>query len=479
MKRKRNFFEKSSFLLRVYRLAVNLDGGGGKAMAIADMLVLACITIAFFLSLMIFVLIKYICLIKKYKPIKNAEKERKMIIKDANECKNKIENKIRELQNSYILKKKIYDELESKILKFEYKIENIEICLDDTDFLYDDSEEYKNQIARIRDSQRMLVSAKGAITCATEWHVNGSIRQGRKMINESIRLTLRAFNTECDKIISGVNWRNYAVCQNKIMLSFKFYNNYNESQNIKITTEYLNLKIEELRLTFEQQEKRQQEKEKQRAIREQIRDEERLERDRLAAEKEQEKYQRLLDKAKEEATKANGNVLNKLQSEIDRLSELLKEAQVKSQRAISMAQQTKSGYVYVISNMGSFGQDVFKIGMTRRLDPYDRVRELGDASVPFEFDVHAMIACDDAPALENKLHYKFEKYKINLINNRREFFRIPIGVVEKELKKEISDVYFTKEIQAEQYNKSEILRKKLLLENNHEQSILNQFPDSI
>lgn len=263
------------------------------------------------------------------------------------------------------------------------------------------------------------------------------------------------------------------------MLSFKFYNNYNESQNIKITTEYLNLKIEELRLTFEQQEKRQQEKEKQRAIREQIRDEERLERDRLAAEKEQEKYQRLLDKAKEEATKANGNVLNKLQSEIDRLSELLKEAQVKSQRAISMAQQTKSGYVYVISNMGSFGQDVFKIGMTRRLDPYDRVRELGDASVPFEFDVHAMIACDDAPALENKLHYKFEKYKINLINNRREFFRIPIGVVEKELKKEISDVYFTKEIQAEQYNKSEILRKKLLLENNHEQSILNQFPDSI
>lgn len=144
------------------------------------MLVLACITIAFFLSLMIFVLIKYICLIKKYKPIKNAEKERKMIIKDANECKNKIENKIRELQNSYILKKKIYDELESKILKFEYKIENIEICLDDTDFLYDDSEEYKNQIARIRDSQRMLVSAKGAITCATEWHVNGSIRQGRK-----------------------------------------------------------------------------------------------------------------------------------------------------------------------------------------------------------------------------------------------------------------------------------------------------------
>lgn len=448
-------------------------------MAIVDMLVLASIAVVSILSVLIFLLIKYISLIKKFKPIDSAEKESKRIIENANECKNKIENQIKELQESYLLKKKIYDDLENKISKFEYKIENIEICLDDNDFLYDDSEEYKKQISRIRESQRLLVAAKEAITCSTEWHVNGSVREGRKMINESIKLTLRGFNTECDKIISGVNWRNYAACQDKIMMSFKFYNNYNESQNIKISREYLNLKIEELRLTFEQQEKRQQEKEKQRAIREQIRDEERLERDRIAAEKEQDKYQRLLDKAREEVTRATGDELNKLQSEVVRLSELLKEAQEKSQRAISMAQQTKAGYVYVISNMGSFGQDVFKIGMTRRLDPYDRVRELGDASVPFEFDVHAMIACDDAPALENKLHSKFEKYKVNLINNRREFFRIPIDIVENELKNEISDVYFIKEVKSEQYNRSEMLRKKLMLEDNYKNNVSNKFPDSI
>ena len=255
-------------------------------MAIDDMLVLASIAVVSILSVMIFLLIKYISLIKRFKPICSAEKESKRIIENANECKNKIENQIKELQESYLLKKKIYDDLENKISKFEYKIENIEICLDDNDFLYDDSEEYKKQISRIRESQRLLVAEKEAITCTTEWHVNGSVREGRKMINESIKLTLRGFNTECDKIISGVNWRNYAACQDKIIMSFKFYNNYNESQNIKISREYLNLKIEELRLTFEQQEKRQQEKEKQRAIREQIRDEERLERDRLAAEKE-------------------------------------------------------------------------------------------------------------------------------------------------------------------------------------------------
>lgn len=442
------------------------------------MLVLSCIIIALLLSLLILLLIKHNYLIKKFKPIEIAEKEAEMILKDANGCKNKIENQIRELQDSYILKKKIYDELESKVSKLEYKIDNIEICLDDNDFLYDDSEEYKKQISRIRESQRLLIAAKEAITCTTEWHVNGSVREGRKMINESMKLTLRGFNTECDKIISGVNWRNYAVCQDKIMMSFKFYNNYNESQNIKISREYLNLKIEELRLTFEQQEKRQQEKEKQRAIREQIRDEERLERDRLTAEKEEEKYKKLLDKAKQEASKATGGKLNELQEEVNKLSKLLEEAQEKNQRAISMAQQTKSGYVYVISNVGSFGNDIFKIGMTRRLDPYDRVKELGDASVPFEFDVHAMIPCDDAPALENKLHCKFEKYKVNLINNRREFFKIPIDIVENELRNEISDVYFTKEIEAEQYNKSEMLRKKLL-QDNSEHSMPNKFPDSI
>lgn len=467
----------SRFLLSVYRVAVNL-GGEGKDMAISDMLVLASITVVSILSVMIFLLIKYISVMKRFKPIDNAEKESKRIIENANEFKNKIENQIKELQESYLLKKKIYDDLENKISKFEYKIENIEMCLDDNDFLYDDSEEYKKQISRIRESQRLLVAAKEAITCATEWHVNGSVREGRKMINESIKLTLRGFNTECDKIISGVNWRNYAACQDKIMMSFKFYNNYNESQNIKISREYLNLKIEELRLTFEQQEKRQQEKEKQRAIREQIRDEERLVRDRLAAEKEEEKYKKLLDKAKQEASKATGGKLNELQEEVNNLSKLLEEAQEKNQRAISMAQQTKSGYVYVISNVGSFGNDIFKIGMTRRLDPYDRVRELGDASVPFEFDVHAMIPCDDAPSLENKLHCTFEKYKINLINNRREFFKIPIDIVEAELKKEISNIYFTREALADQFHRSEIIKKKIIEQKNSDNNI-NKFPESI
>lgn len=108
------------------------------------------------------------------------------------------------------------------------------------------------------------------------------------------------------------------------------------------------------------------------------------------------------------------------------------EVRASKERALSMAEQTKRGYVYVISNLGSFGENIYKIGLTRRLDPMDRVRELGDASVPFPFDVHAMIFSEDAPKLEATLHQRFSDKRVNMINNRKEFFNVSL--------KEIADV---------------------------------------
>ncbi|RYG94227.1 GIY-YIG nuclease family protein [archaeon] len=112
---------------------------------------------------------------------------------------------------------------------------------------------------------------------------------------------------------------------------------------------------------------------------------------------------------------ATGVKQEKLQAQIDRLELELLAAQEKKERALSMAQQTKRGHVYVISNIGSFGENVYKIGMTRRLEPLDRVRELGDASVPFQFDVHAMIYSDEARTLENELHKAFTNKKVNML----------------------------------------------------------------
>ena len=125
---------------------------------------------------------------------------------------------------------------------------------------------------------------------------------------------------------------------------------------------------------------------------------------------------------------------------------------------MSMAQQTKAGHVYVISNIGSFGENIYKIGMTRRLEPLDRVKELGDASVPFTFDVHALIYSDNAPELENKLHKEFDRQKVNLVNNRREFFNVSLNEIEKIVHENNDEIEFTKIAEAKEYRESQRIR---------------------
>ena len=122
----------------------------------------------------------------------------------------------------------------------------------------------------------------------------------------------------------------------------------------------------------------------------------------------------------------------------------------------------RAGYVYIISNIGSFGKDIYKIGMTRRLDPQDRVDELGDASVPFAFDVHAMIFSDDAPTLENNLHKEFDDKKVNMVNGRKEFFHVTLEEIKEAVKKYNENIIEIKDTpDAEQYRESLLIRKKL------------------
>ena len=143
------------------------------------------------------------------------------------------------------------------------------------------------------------------------------------------------------------------------------------------------------------------------------------------------------------------------------LEEKLKEAESRGIRALSMAQQTRRGHVYVISNIGSFGEQVFKVGMTRRLDPLDRVKELGDASVPFEFDVHAMIYSEDAPALEKQLHREFEQKAVNRINPRKEFFRLPLAEIRHAVEQlDSSEVHWTMKAEAAEYRESHSIYNK-------------------
>lgn len=246
--------------------------------------------------------------------------------------------------------------------------------------------------------------------------------------------------------------------EKRIQKAWSILNKLAQSNRVEITPAFRDLKLNELYLAHEYQEKKYEEREEQRRIREHMREEERAQREmekaQKEAEKEEQRYQKALEKARTEIEQATGMKQEKLQQQIEALKQRLEEAQANKQRAISRAQITRSGHVYIISNIGSFGEDVYKIGMTRRLDPMDRVKELGDASVPFRFDVHAIIYSDDAPALETKLHNTFKDRRLNRVNNRKEFFSVTIDEITKALSDQQVEIEITKVAEAEEYRKS-------------------------
>lgn len=250
--------------------------------------------------------------------------------------------------------------------------------------------------------------------------------------NIAIDFVIDAYNGKVESILSTVKKDNYGILKQKIEDAFQLVNFNGEAfRKARISTVYHEARLEELKWAVVAQELRSQEQEEQRQIREQIREEEKarkeFEKAIKDAEKEEQTLKRLIEKAESQVSRANEEEKMLFQQKLEELQNKLEQAEEKNQRAISMAQQTRSGNVYVISNIGSFGEDVYKIGMTRRLEPLDRVKELGDASVPFEFDVHAMMYSDDAPTLEKQLHRKFMKSQLNKINPRKEFFKLGIN----------------------------------------------------
>lgn len=277
-------------------------------------------------------------------------------------------------------------------------------------------------------------------------------------VNQTLKLILRAFNGESDAAIAKVKYNNIHVMEARIRKAWEAINSMAGVQQCQISPVYRDLKLQELSLAHEYQEKVQEEKEEQRRIREEMREEEiaqrELEKARLEAEREETRYAESLRKAREEVAKAVGEKQQKLLGKIEELQRRLEEAQANKERAIARAQMTRSGHVYVISNIGSFGEQVFKIGMTRRLDPLDRVRELGDASVPFHFDVHAVIYSEDAPKLEATLHRMFQHRRVNQVNHRKEFFRTTIGEIAEVVRQNHGEIEIIHEAEAVEYRKT-------------------------
>jgi hypothetical protein len=278
------------------------------------------------------------------------------------------------------------------------------------------------------------------------------------MARQNTKLVLRAFNGECDAAVAKVTWNNITRLEERIRKAFEAINKLGTVLQVSITDAFLRLKLDELRLTHEYEDKRHAELEEQRQIREQMREEEKAQREiekaREEAEREEARFEKALESARAEVGRASGEQLENLNAKIQDLQTQLEAARQQKERAVSLAELTKAGYVYVISNIGSFGEDVYKVGMTRRWEPMERIRELSGASVPFGYDVHAMMYSENAPALETALHKWMEDRRMNLVNPRKEFFQIGLHEIEAFARKNGVTIEFTRLAEAREYRET-------------------------
>jgi len=326
-------------------------------------------------------------------------------------------------------------------------------------------DEYKDALLAIREHQKDMIKNQTAAVCDVAWKVQGSEKAGRKMIAEGVKQILRNFNIECDLCINKVKFSNYNSSRERILKAFEMQNKLNETRHIYLTDDYYRLKIQELDLAYEYQKKKFQEREEQRRKREELREAEKVAREieekRKELEKEQVHYLNYLRKINEQIEVEQSEERKEyLLAKKEELCNNVNDVKLALEDLDYREANHRAGYVYIISNIGAFGENIYKIGMTRRLEPEERIAELSGAAVPFKFDIHAMIFSDDAPKLETALHNRFASKKVNLVNGRKEFFNVTLEEI-KQVVRENHDktVDFINTPDAEQYRESMMLRK--------------------
>ncbi|WP_257963202.1 DUF4041 domain-containing protein [Facklamia hominis] len=324
---------------------------------------------------------------------------------------------------------------------------------------------YKERLKDERSTQKDMIKNYTAVNYSKGWRVDGSLRKGKKMTKGNIKVILRCFNSESEAAINKLTYRNFETTKNRIFNSYTQLNKAFETNKVSISKKYLNSKINELHLAYEYEMKIQEEKEILREERERKREEAALQKEieqkRKQIQKEIEHNKNMLHQLRTRLQESNDSDNSSLLKEISRLENNISDYENEEKDLDYRIENAGAGYVYIISNIGSFGEDVVKIGVTRRLEPMDRISELSSASVPFKFDVHALIFSYQAFDLETKLHHRFSKQRINLVNNRKEFFKVPIGEIEKALN-EFKDltIEFHTEPEAEEYRQSMAIRNK-------------------
>ncbi|GAA5064693.1 DUF4041 domain-containing protein [Nocardia callitridis] len=296
----------------------------------------------------------------------------------------------------------------------------------------ENADEYKKALAELRGEVRAAVQGGTAINLAKKFSFNNSLAEGRRLTTDLSKLMLRAYNAEAENCVRTMRAGNLDTARRRLDKAAKDIEKLGAAMQMHVSPNYHAVRIKELELTADYLMRVQEEREAARAERERLREQRKVEQE-LAAERERLEKEQAHYRAVLQRLTAAGQDTGDINDQLTRITDAIAQNDFR-------AANIRAGYVYVISNIGAFGADVVKIGLTRRLEPLDRVRELGGASVPFPFDVHAIYFSDDAVTLENELHKEFGGRRLNHANQRREFFFATPEDVRRVLAKKVGNL---------------------------------------
>ncbi|XOV77811.1 MAG: DUF4041 domain-containing protein [Aestuariibacter sp.] len=356
-----------------------------------------------------------------------------------------------------------FDALWEAICKLKDQTKYVDFGLPIPSFQLDHDEDLKAKIYECRDEQYSLIKKGKATNSFSNWTWFGSAKKGAEMVKMYCYLLVRAYNTEFEMIRSKMRHNSFDIAQEKLNKLSEQLTKLAETVGASVSVEYRMLKHQELAVwhddLLEKERAKQARKEQRELLRQQNKDLGKDDTEEL--DEEIALRESLLKKAKKAALEKHGQSQAAYELQIQKMQQEIDELNKEFERAQSQAQVTRAGYIYVISNLGSFGKDVVKIGMTRRLEPMERVKELGDASVPFTFDVHTLAFVEDAPQVERALHEKFDAHRVNTENLRKEFFRVSVTEVKAAVEEMGIDADWFYDVEAKDYRESQVMRLAL------------------
>lgn len=395
-----------------------------------------------------------------YETLRNNESSLNTVVVEKKKEIVTLERKIELLENNYKQSQTVLSNLEKEINANEAVLDVFDFGLYEPFYDFEKSETYRTELLKILENQKALIRDEKAVVCNVNWSVDGSLSKGKANSKNFMKLVLRAFNSECNVLISNVSWNSVAQIKERIEKSFELINKVAEQSAVQIQKEYLDLKLQELFLEYEYKLKVQKEKA---AAKKQFlnqKEVERWQRQYEAAVNLISNYENQIEEAKPNLISASKTIRTKWQKKMEHLELKVKEAIICKEKAEFLIKNTDTGYVYIISNIGSFGENIYKIGSTKSSNPSESINAFSDAAVPFPFDIHGLLFSDEVTRLESQLHEAFACYKVNLRNENSTFYRLNWTLIEQKVKELAGNATLIKTPEAKEFRETRIQFKK-------------------